>query len=118
MSLDLSTFNPSSVGDLAHAIEGEVSDMGADWWNANAKTVRGDVKSLSEAAMETAQSLAAGAMPPEEAEAILKMQKDAFETSVKFGAYMTLALAQNVVDKVGQIIAAAIKNKTGISIRL
>ena len=118
MSLDLSTFDPKSAGELASAIEGEISSMGKDWWKANSSAVKGYLKSLADAATETAKSVVAGTMPEEEAKQILQMQKDAFETSIKFGEFMTLALAQNVVDEVGKILQAAIKNKTGITINL
>lgn len=118
MGIDLSTFDPKSVGSLAKAIEGEVSKMGETWWKSNAGAVEGYIHDLAQAATDTATSLAEGKMPQAEAEAILKMQKDAFETSIKFGEYMTLALAQDVVDEAGKLISAAIKNKTGISISL
>lgn len=116
MSLDLSTFKPSSVKDLVDAITGQISQMGEDWWKKNSSAVEGYVKSLAQAAKDTATSLAEGTIPKEEAEAILKMQKEAFETSIKFGEYMTLALAQNVVDEAMKIVGAAIKNITGIDL--
>lgn len=116
MSLDLSTFKPDSVGDLVDAITGEISGMSKDWWDANSKAIEGYVTSLAEAAKETATSFAKGEMPEEEAKQILAMQKSAFETSIKFGEYMTMALAQNVVDKAMQIVGAAIKNLTGVDL--
>ena len=116
MSLDLSTFKPGSVDDLVKAITGEISTLGEKWWTANSSAVEGYVRSLAQAAKDTAESLAKGEMPQEEAKQILQMQKSAFETSVKFGEYMTMALAQNVVDKAMQIVGAAIKNLTGIDL--
>jgi len=118
MTLDLSTFKPSSVKELADAIVGEISGMGEDWWKTNSQAVEGYAKTLAQAATDTATSLAKGDMPEAEAEQIIQMQKTAFETSIKFGEYMTLALAQNVADKAMMVVAAAVQNITGLDLHL
>ncbi|MEL7114268.1 MAG: hypothetical protein AAGP08_01540 [Pseudomonadota bacterium] len=118
MSIDLATFNPANVSEFTKALTSEISDLGKDWWNKNSSIVRGYIRSLAHAAQQTGKALAAGVIDAAYAKELLERQKDAFGTAIKFGEFMTAALAQSVVDKAFGLIAAAIKNKTGISISL
>ncbi len=116
MPLDLSTFNPSSAGELASAIGGEISGLGARWWQENSTDVEGYVRSLSEASMQTAAALADGRLKEAQAKMIFDMQKVAYQNTLNFGKFMTMALAQKVMDRTFEIIGAAIVNRTGLNL--
>lgn len=116
MALDLSTFNPANAGELATAITGEISGMGAEWWQTNSQDVEGYIRSLSEASVQCATALAEGRIGKEQAQMIMEMQKTSFQNTLHFSEFMTLALAQNVLDETLKIVGAAIMNRTGLDL--
>ena len=116
MPLDLTTFNPSSPSDLATAIAGDISGLGQRWWTENSQDVEGYVRSLAEATMQTTNALAEGRIKAAQAKMILDMQKVAYQNTLNFGKFMTMALAQRVIDRTFQIIGAAILNRTGLNL--
>ncbi len=116
MSLDLSDFNPATAKDLADAITGEISQMGKKWWETNSHDVEGYVRSLSEASVQTATALASGRIKKDQAKMIMEMQKVAYQNTLHFTKFMTMALAQNVLDETLRIVGAAIMNKTGLNL--
>ena len=116
MPLDLSTFNPSNAGELASAITSDVSQMGQRWWQTNSQDVEGYIRSLAEATVQTTTALADGRIKEAQAKMILDMQKVAYQNTLNFGKFMTMALAQRVIDRTFQIIGAAIMNRTGLNL--
>ena len=116
MTLDLSTFNPSSAGELANAITGQISSMGKRWWETNSQDVEGYVRSLAEAAVQTDTALAEGRIEKAQAQMIMEMQKTAYQNTLHFTKFMTMALAQNVLDETLRIVGAAVMNRTGLNL--
>ena len=116
MALDLSTFNPSSAGELANAITGQISSMGKRWWETNSQDVEGYVRSLAEAAVQTGTALAEGRIEKAQAQMIMEMQKTAYQNTLHFTKFMTMALAQNVLDETLRIVGAAVMNRTGLNL--
>ena len=116
MPVELSEFNPASVSALSDAIVGEVGAIGGNWWVTNAALVEGYIKSLSEAAMQTASALASGTIKPTQADQIMKMQEVAFKSTIQFTKFMTFALAQKVLDTVFRLVGWAIRNRTGVNL--
>ena len=116
MALDLSTFNPSSAGELASAITGQISSMGKRWWETNSQDVEGYVRSLAEAAVQTGTALAEGRIEKAQAQMIMEMQKTAYQNTLHFTKFMTMALAQNVLDETLRIVGAAVMNRTGLNL--
>ena len=114
MALDLSTFNPSSASELANAITGQISSMGKRWWETNSQDVEGYVRSLAEAAVQTGTALAEGRIEKAQAQMIMEMQKTAYQNTLHFTKFMTMALAQNVLDETLRIVGAAVMNRTGL----
>jgi len=116
MPLDLSTFNPANAQELGQAIVGEISDMGGRWWETNSQDVEGYVRSLAEASVQTTTALAEGRIKQAQATMIFDMQKVAYQNTLNFTKFMTLSLAQRVLDRTFQIIGAAVMNRTGLNL--
>ena len=66
--------------------------------------------------MQTTNALAEGRIKAAQAKMILDMQKVAYQNTLNFGKFMTMALAQRVIDRTFQIIGAAILNRTGLNL--
>lgn len=116
MPLDLSTFNPANARELGEAIVGEISGMGKRWWETNSQDVEGYVRSLAEASVQTATALAEGRIEKAQAQMIMEMQKVAYQNTLHFTKFMTMALAQNVLDETLRIVGAAVMNRTGLNL--
>ena len=116
MALDLSTFNPSTAQELANAVTGQISTMGKRWWETNSQDVEGYVRSLAEAAVQTGTALAEGRIEKAQAQMIMEMQKTAYQNTLHFTKFMTMALAQNVLDETLRIVGAAVMNRTGLNL--
>ena len=116
MALDLATFNPKTGQDLAKAITGEISGMGKRWWESNSSDMQGYVRSLAEAAVQTSTALAEGRIEKAQAQMIMEMQKTAYQNTLHFTKFMTMALAQNVLDETLRIVGAAVMNRTGLNL--
>ena len=116
MPLDLSTFNPANAQELASAITGNISTMGRRWWENNSQDVEGYVRSLAEASVQTATALAEGRIEKAQAQMIMEMQKTAYQNTLHFTKFMTMALAQNVLDETMRIVGAAVMNRTGLNL--
>ncbi|MBS0298276.1 MAG: hypothetical protein JSR45_18400 [Proteobacteria bacterium] len=113
---DLSTFNPANADQLLQMLEGQVSQVSAQWWKANSGAVSGYLKSLAEAAIQTQIALAAGKISQADATDAMNMQKAALQQTVQFTEYMTVVLAQQVFDTVFSVIGWVIYNKTGMNL--
>jgi hypothetical protein len=113
---DLTTFNPSTVDELFRTLVEEVTGEAKDWWKKNKGLMRGYMKGLAEASMQTAKALAEGRINEFQASQAFAMQRAAFEQTLQFSEFMTLALAQRLLDTVFRVLATAVLNRTGINL--
>jgi len=113
---DLSTFNPADAGEMGSRIVSEMEGTAGNWWNENAPLMEGYVKALAEAAIQTREALASKRIGEEQAGIIINNQKLAFDQTLRFTKYMTLILAQQLLDAAFSVVGWAIFNKTGINV--
>lgn len=116
MATDLSAFNPADPQALFQEIASQVQGNATAWWNTNSTLVAGYIKSLSEAAIQTQLALAEGRINQATATQVLDLQKNAFNQTLQFTQYMTLALAQQIENTVFTVIGWAIYNRTGFNL--
>lgn len=114
--VDFSTLSLTNVNAMLGAIRTEVAGTAGDWFSKNESTISGYLQSLAQAAVETQASLLAKRIPPEQAQMILDNQKAALQQTLDFAEYMTLALAQQLLDGVFSIIGWSIFNTTGVNL--
>lgn len=114
--VDFATLDIGSADELLNVLKGELIDVSSDWWEANKTTVPGYLRSLAEAAMQTRLALAEKRITPEQADIILHNQELAFNQTLQFTQFMTLALGQRLLDAAFRVIGWAIFNKTGINL--
>jgi hypothetical protein len=60
--------------------------------------------------------VASGAVSPEAADIIMHNQELAFNQTIRFTEYMTLVLAQKLLDTVFAVVGWAIYNRTGVNL--
>lgn len=113
---DLSSFDPANANELAARIAAELQGTASDWWNENAPLMEGYVRTLAEAAMQTRLALAEKRIGEEQADIILHNQELAFNQTLRFTRYMTLVLAQKLLDAAFSVVGWAIYNKTGFNL--
>ncbi|WP_404480393.1 hypothetical protein [Novosphingobium sp. BL-52-GroH] len=113
---DLSTFNPTNVDALFDKLVQEVTGEAQDWWTDNKTLMTGYFRSLSEASLQTASALAEGRINEAQANRAFRSQKLAFEQTLEFSEFMTLVLAQRLLDAVFSVIGWVIFNRTGINL--
>lgn len=114
--MDFSQINITSADQLFGLLKTQVTTTASQWWNTNSGAVQGYLTALAQAAVETQASLVAGRIPQEQATMILANQKAALEQTIQFTEYMTLALAQSLMDGIFSIIGWGIFNRTGINL--
>lgn len=112
---DLSTFKPSSVGELFDAIFGVIAAEGKKWWEKTRKAIEVHVKSLSDAIMHTKNLVVAGDMSTEEAQFFFDQAAQSFETVVPFTKYMSIAAAHRIIKQSLSIVGWAVFNLTGMN---
>jgi hypothetical protein len=113
---DFSHVSITSPDQLLGLLKDEVAGTSTQWWAKNQSTVSGYLKALAAAAVETQASLLSGRIGEEQAAMILADQKAALEQTIQFTEYMTLALAQMLLDGIFGIIGWGIFNRTGINL--
>ncbi|MBO9557859.1 MAG: hypothetical protein J7515_04645 [Caulobacter sp.] len=114
--LDFANLRIDNVDDLVATLEEELGGVSTQWWNANKSVVTGYLRSLAEATMQTRLALANGQIPPEAADMIMSNQKLAFTQTLQFTKFMTLVLAQQLLDAAFKVIGWVIYNKTGVNL--
>ncbi|MBI1683549.1 hypothetical protein [Caulobacter hibisci] len=116
MSIDFSTLQVDNADQLATVLEQQLGATATDWWNANKTVVPGYLRSLAEATVQTQTALANHQITPQAADLILHNQELAFNQTIQFTQFMTLALGQNLLNTVFQVIGWAIYNRTGVNL--
>ncbi|PVM85100.1 hypothetical protein DDF62_21470 [Caulobacter radicis] len=116
MSIDFSTLQVDDVDSLVSVLEQQLGDTATDWWNANKTVVPGYLRSLAEATIQTRTALANHQITPQAADMILHNQELAFNQTIQFTKFMTLALGQTLLNTVFQVVGWVIYNKTGVNI--
>ncbi len=116
MSTDFSTLQVDNADQLAAVLEQQLGAAATDWWNANKTVVPGYLRSLAEATIQTRTALANHQITPEAADMILHNQELAFNQTIQFTKFMTLALGQTLLNTVFQVVGWVIYNKTGVNI--
>ena len=114
--VDFASLNIDNVDQLVSALEDELGGVSTKWWNANKSVVAGYLRSLAEATMQTRLALANGQIPPEAADMIMRNQQQAFDQTLQFTKFMTLVLAQQLLDATFRLIGWVIYNKTGVNL--
>jgi hypothetical protein len=114
--LDFANLKIETVDGLVSALEDELGGVSTKWWNANKSVVSGYLRSLAEASVQTQLALANHQIPPEAADMIMRNQQLAFNQTLQFTKFMTLVLAQQLLDATFRVIGWAIYNKTGINL--
>lgn len=113
---DLTAFKPTNVDDLFDMLVDEVTGEAKQWWTKNRGLMTGYLKSLAEAQFQTALALESKQITEKQANRAFRSQELAFEQSLEFSKYMTLVLAQRVMDAVFRVLGWAIYNRTGINL--
>jgi hypothetical protein len=116
MTTDFSTLQVDNADQLAAVLEQQLGTTATDWWNANKTVVPGYLRSLAEATIQTRTALANHQITPEAADMILHNQELAFNQTIQFTKFMTLALGQTLLNTVFQVVGWVIYNKTGVNI--
>jgi len=116
MTTDFSTLQVDNADQLAAVLEQQLGATATDWWNANKTVVPGYLRSLAEATIQTRTALANHQITPEAADMILHNQELAFNQTIQFTKFMTLALGQTLLNTVFQVVGWVIYNKTGVNI--
>lgn len=113
--VDLRSITPEDVQDFFESLKDAITGVSTEWWDANKNTMAGYITSLSEAVVETTLALKQERISEETADQIYRMQQAAFRQTIRYTRFMTYVLAQKIVNAVFEIVAAAIKNYTGIN---
>lgn len=113
---DFSKLSLDSADALFGALKDEVVSTSSKWFEENEAAISGYLRTLSDAAMRTAEALAEGRIGAEQASMILGDQKATLEQTFDFAQFMTLALAQKLVDGVFSIVGWAVFKATGINL--
>lgn len=113
---DLSSFDPADAGEIGTRIVAEMEGTAGNWWKENAPLMEGYVKALAEAAIQTREALVSKRISKEQADIIIHNQELAFQQTLRFTKYMTLILAQQLLDAAFSVVGWAIFNKTGINV--
>jgi hypothetical protein len=114
--IDLTTFKPSSAGELAEGILGELVSVLGDSWREASAEVEGDVRACADASYHTLTRLANGEISQKKADALLHMQElflNQIFLNVEFWGYV---IAQRALDAVIGVVMAAVKNVTGFDL--
>lgn len=114
--LDFANLRIDNVDDLVSTLEEELGGVSTQWWNANKSVVAGYLRSLAEATMQTRLALANGQIPAQAADMIMSNQKLAFTQTLQFTQFMTLVLAQQLLDAAFKVIGWVIYNRTGVNL--
>ncbi len=114
--IDFATLNIDSVDQLVSVLEDELGGVSTQWWNTNKGVVAGYLRSLAEATMQTRTALFNQQIPPEAADMIIHNQELAFNQTLQFTQFMTLVLAQQLLNAAFKVIGWVIFNKTGINL--
>lgn len=113
---DYSHLNVQNVDELFRILQTELGDISSKWWKENRTTMTGYLRSLAEAAIQTRLALEQKRISPQAADIILHNQELAFNQTLQFTKFMTLALGQRLLDTTFAIIGAAIYSRTGINL--
>lgn len=114
--LDFANLRIDNVNQLVSALEDELGGVSTEWWNTNKTVVAGYLRSLAEATLQTQVALGNKQIPPEAADMIMSNQKLAFNQTLQFTKFMTLVLAQQLLDAAFRVIGWVIYNKTGVNL--
>jgi hypothetical protein len=114
--VDFASLNIDNVDQLVSRLEDELGGVSTQWWNANKSVVAGYLRSLAEATLQTQVALGNKQIPPEAADMIMRNQQLAFNQTLQFTKYMTLVLAQQLLDATFRVIGWVIYNKTGVNL--
>jgi hypothetical protein len=114
--VDFASLNIDNVDQLVSTLEDELGGVSTQWWNANKSVVAGYLRSLAEATLQTQVALGNKQIPPEAADMIMRNQQLAFNQTLQFTKYMTLVLAQQLLDATFRVIGWVIYNKTGVNL--
>ncbi len=115
--LDFANLRIDNVDQLVSTLEDELGGVSTQWWNANKSVVAGYLRSLAEATLQTqAGPGQRPAIPPEAADMIMRNQQLAFNQTLQFTKFMTLVLAQQLLDATFRVIGWVIYNKTGVNL--
>lgn len=114
--LDFANLRIDNVDQLVSTLEDELGGVSTQWWNANKSVVAGYLRSLAEATLQTQVALGNQQIPPEAADMIMRNQQLAFNQTLQFTKFMTLVLAQQLLDATFRVIGWVIYNKTGVNL--
>ena len=114
--LDFANLRIDNVDQLVSTLEDELGGVSTQWWNANKSVVAGYLRSLAEATLQTQVALTNQQIPAEAADMIMRNQQLAFNQTLQFTKFMTLVLAQQLLDATFRLIGWVIFNKTGVNL--
>ncbi|MEJ2816589.1 MULTISPECIES: hypothetical protein [unclassified Caulobacter] len=114
--LDFANLRIDNVDQLVSTLEDELGGVSTQWWNANKSVVAGYLRSLAEATLQTQVALTNQQIPAEAADMIMRNQQLAFNQTLQFTKFMTLVLAQQLLDATFRVIGWVIYNKTGVNL--
>jgi hypothetical protein len=116
MTTELSTFKPETVEELVSELRTQLANIASNWWKSNSQLVEGYLKSLAESVIQTQVALEMKKISPESADILLHNQELAFNQVLRFTEFMTLVLAQKLLDTVFAVVGWVIYNKTGVNL--
>ncbi len=114
--LDFANLRIDNVDQLVSTLEDELGGVSTQWWNANKSVVAGYLRSLAEATLQTQVALGNQQIRPEAADMIMRNQQLAFNQTLQFTKFVTLVLAQQLLDATFRVIGWVIYNKTGVNL--
>lgn len=115
--LDLENFRPASSGELLDGIAKNAAIAAADAWKSLRDAIVADLQALSENAFQTQMRLSRKSITQGEADFLVHMQELYFHQVLLHTKFLSYVAAQAVLDAVFGVIAAAIKNVTGVTIK-
>ena len=114
---DLSDFRPKNANELFDKILEEIgAKVGGDFTSFQSE-VKSHLKSVAQKAWKVKIGLEKGTISPPDADLALHTQELALNNILLYVELMPYVLAQDVLETVFAVIAAAIKNLTGVPLK-
>ena len=116
-AVDLSTFKPTGVGDLASGIFSQLAGLLVGKFERFRQEYLSYVEDVSRATIAVANQLKDGLYDVRQADLALHAQELLISNAILRAEFLTYELAQSVLETIFTVLRAAIRNLTGVDLR-
>lgn len=113
----LETFRPGDAGELAGGIVSHLADLLGNRLQRFEQEFAGYVADLAKASMALALLVSDGSYDRRQVDIALHTQELLVSNALLRAEFLTYELAQSVLETIFKVVAAAIKNLTGLAIK-